>query len=249
MDSFVKRRFFTKEIMDSFNNNPLLKRVIQIVTPLQKSIIEKDITQFEKYIKEGYDVDEPAYEGITALLLACDLGREKEARILLENGADPNKHDNMMTTPLEVAFAKKYENIVDLLFEYTDWIYSKKEDKWYEMNNGPVLKRLTKSIFSGKITTYPKCCMICKTFSKVKRCGRCLKIFYCSIKHQQEDRKRHKSECNPKQCFMCGYTINPGRNIKKCSGCKGIYYCCEKHQKDDWKRHKKECKPLIKRKH
>lgn len=40
------------------------------------------------------------------------------------------------------------------------------------------------------------CCFVCKELSSLK-CSNCVKIFYCSAKHQRQDWKRHKRECRP----------------------------------------------------
>ena len=35
----------------------------------------------------------------------------------------------------------------------------------------------------------------CLVFERLKKCGRCLNIFYCSVDHQRLDWKRHKVKC------------------------------------------------------
>lgn len=41
------------------------------------------------------------------------------------------------------------------------------------------------------------CCAVCNEKTH-RRCGRCLKVYYCNTDHQRQDWKRHRTECAPK---------------------------------------------------
>lgn len=47
-------------------------------------------------------------------------------------------------------------------------------------------------------------CFVCKELSSLK-CSNCVKIFYCSAKHQRQDWKRHKHECRPFEVHLLFY--------------------------------------------
>ncbi|SRR5579885_810407 len=79
-----------------------------------------DIDKMEIYdelLHETDDIDEPGFNGITNLYLACESGDEDEVIMLLENKADPNQVCNTDWTPLLVAADKGYTNIVRILLE------------------------------------------------------------------------------------------------------------------------------------
>lgn len=46
-------------------------------------------------------------------------------------------------------------------------------------------------------------CRICSIPSKLK-CSNCNQIYYCSVKHQKEDWKKHKLHCHP---FIVNYIL------------------------------------------
>lgn len=67
-------------------------------------------------IKEGAKVDNPEGDGgsYTALTFAVSKGHEEIVKILLKSGAVKNIK-SFSGTPIEIARAKKFENIVELL--------------------------------------------------------------------------------------------------------------------------------------
>lgn len=40
-----------------------------------------------------------------------------------------------------------------------------------------------------------KVCSVCKTDKKIKKCGRCLIVYYCSVDCQKKDYRKHRGEC------------------------------------------------------
>jgi len=46
-----------------------------------------------------------------------------------------------------------------------------------------------------KLLTPTKECVVCGKTEDLKKCAKCLVVFYCSKEHQTQDWKRHKLEC------------------------------------------------------
>ena len=115
--------------------------------------------------------DELGKWGDTALMIACAKGFSRTARVLLENGADPNARGRNLMTPLMVAVRWSMNpEIIDLLIEngarvrarnmllgtalgearWSAWLpdetMGKLEQRWTE--EGPVYR--IKEFFSGK---------------------------------------------------------------------------------------------------
>ena len=62
------------------------------------------------------DIEQPDERGITALIRACDSGRDSEVvLILLEAGADPNKKDHRGKSALDYARRNKYLSSTDVI--------------------------------------------------------------------------------------------------------------------------------------
>lgn len=57
------------------------------------------------------------------------------------------------------------------------------------------------------------CCAVCHEKTH-RRCGRCLKIYYCNTDHQHQDWKRHRSECVPKLPKKGSKSDKPGERSK-----------------------------------
>ena len=43
----------------------------------------------------------------------------------------------------------------------------------------------------------PKYCAVCKSSEKLRKCGKCLRMLYCSEAHQRQHWKEHKKTCKP----------------------------------------------------
>lgn len=41
-----------------------------------------------------------------------------------------------------------------------------------------------------------RCCAICSETTKLKACGSCTQVWYCSKEHQVDDWKNHKPKCH-----------------------------------------------------
>lgn len=89
-------------------------------------------------------------------------------------------------------------------------------------------------------------CVTCdKTSSndvKIKKCGHCKTVGYCSIECQTKDWPNHKQKCSKFKyfCKKCHTTSFNKRKFKSCGGC-GVRYCSKSCQKEDWIFHKQDC--------
>lgn len=97
-------------------------------------------------------------------------------------------------------------------------------------------------------------CMNCCTYRhKMKKCGKCRLVHYCSVKCQKINRLDHNRICGVKHlkitenyptigtenvCMSCN---THGQKVKSCGKCRRAYYCSVKCQRVDWKEHKKIC--------
>lgn len=85
---------------------------------LHIAALNKDFNQVYSLIKnEGVDIDTPAQNGMTVLLIAALYGEEQAVRTLLSMGANPNKQDLMNTTPLIQVVVIQNEVMVKLLIQ------------------------------------------------------------------------------------------------------------------------------------
>lgn len=118
--------------MDSVRNmtsyNP-----VDVVKVLHMAVGAENLQQVEGLIENGVSVNS-LYNGISPLYLACHLGYEEMAKLLLSNGADPLLKNDLSylegldsdwearpehnVTPLIAAEASNYYKIIELLNTY-----------------------------------------------------------------------------------------------------------------------------------
>jgi hypothetical protein len=88
------------------------------MTGLMEATMNGDTEEVNRFLEEGADPNEQEPEvGSTALILAADYDQLDAAKILLENGADPNLPDNSGNTPLMGAVFMENKDIVQLLLD------------------------------------------------------------------------------------------------------------------------------------
>jgi len=89
--------------------------------PLCDAVLFNDYGMFIQLIKDGVDVNEKDYNGVTALWYAAQEGHYEMAKILIEHGADLEVKDKYGNTPLwkAVFFSKSFPNgeIIKLLVD------------------------------------------------------------------------------------------------------------------------------------
>ena len=127
----------------------------------------------------------------------------------------------------------------------------------------------------GRLVTNIKklTCYTCHTYrGKMKKCGKCQQIYYCSIKCQKENWLEHKKICIAKKhekirivkkhkkirlvnrhenttnspsinmTNMCMTCYKRRPNMGLCEKCHQVYYCSTKCQIEDWEKHKRICR-------
>lgn len=77
-----------------------------------------DIGQMEQGIMQGFAVNDQGRDGIPALIIATQNGRERAVRFLLEKGARPNLRSRKGDTALCIASRHGLQNIVELLLGF-----------------------------------------------------------------------------------------------------------------------------------
>ncbi len=72
-------------------------------TPLMDAVKKNNVSEVQKFIKSGADVNEKDDYGETALHFAADMGAVDIAKILIQHGANVNAKDRNGSTPLMAA--------------------------------------------------------------------------------------------------------------------------------------------------
>jgi ankyrin repeat protein len=86
------------------------------LTGVMDATMNGDTEEINRLLEEGADLNEQEPEvGSTALILAADYDQLDAAKILVENGADPNLPDNYGNTPLMGAVFMENKEMVKLL--------------------------------------------------------------------------------------------------------------------------------------
>ena len=70
-------------------------------------------------------------------------------------------------------------------------------------------------------------CDVCPTKSNRKRCGRCMRVNYCSAECQKNAWPEHKKICRRVCCYMCDKECVDGVKV---SPSNGYYYCSSRCQ-------------------
>ena len=83
------------------------------------AVRENRIDQVKTMLQGGADVDaQDMFEGNTGLHWAAHLGLEEMARLLIENGANPNARNDENKTPLHLAAREGQKELLVMLIAY-----------------------------------------------------------------------------------------------------------------------------------
>ncbi|CAL4077343.1 unnamed protein product, partial [Meganyctiphanes norvegica] len=63
----------------------------------------------------GANIEAVTINGISPLLMACNMGHVSTAKILLDGGANPHTCDNAGNTPIQVAIDKGYHELISIM--------------------------------------------------------------------------------------------------------------------------------------
>jgi ankyrin repeat protein len=89
-----------------------------VATPLQGSVVMKNLTLGKLLLDRGAKASPRGEEGTTPLHEAAGSGQIEFAKLLLERGADVNARDDAGKTPLTIALQYKQPEIAGLLREH-----------------------------------------------------------------------------------------------------------------------------------
>ncbi|KAJ7575538.1 hypothetical protein C8J56DRAFT_1031581 [Mycena floridula] len=161
-------------------------------------------------IKHGLPLDVEDIVGQTAMhhLTACPRERPEIARILLENGADPNYKNIYAEMPIFATFQHKLLALLDLLMEFGADLDTAEVDgvtpRGCFVQGGPQVSAIvTKWIRKRAGEAAPRdenskqCARCSKTDSDLKICVKCRITRYCSKECQKADWSTHKKTCQP----------------------------------------------------
>lgn len=163
------------------------ENVIDLIADLQDNL--KDI----KNIVKGDVVDK---NGVTILMQACKFNEAIIVKLLLETGRGKiNKQD--LSGKSALMYGLKSKEIVELLVERGADI------NLTDMNGLTALDLALDSDDCGeavdillRLSPKVKLCAFCKDKEKkVKKCGGCLSVHYCSRDCQKNDRPKHRLHC------------------------------------------------------
>ncbi|KAI9065998.1 ankyrin [Trametes sanguinea] len=156
-------------------------------------------------LSQGAPPDTPDVLGYTALHHTCShRPRPDLTRILLENGADPNKQDRFGCVPLLSAMQYDCVECVDALLEFGARLDIRDADgktpDGLAIYAGPAIAAAVqrwKRERTGE--THPldrKACATCgETNVALKKCAKCQAIFYCSRECQKSHWPQHRLMC------------------------------------------------------
>src|SRR5579863_4867560 len=117
--------------------------------------------------------------------------------------------------------------------------------------NSPSPKLYQKSLMedckcSNFVTSYDKCCLVCRKRDASKRCSKCKSVYYCSNECAIRAWPIHKKHCGRdifNNCVACGNTNVP---FSKCPNCP-VKYCSQKCYNDLHVGHEEiDCEALAK---
>ena len=86
--------------------------------PLIDAVVRNDLTEVQRLVEQGADVNRAGYNGSTPIRFAADLGYLTIVRYLAQQGADFNKADDVDdTTPLFMAAYNGRKEVVQFLVQ------------------------------------------------------------------------------------------------------------------------------------
>lgn len=162
-------------------------------------------------ISRGARVNAKDFAGHTPLHLCTGLFSNslslEIARVLLENGADPNARNRFGATPLFEASQNCKIKAIELLFEFGAKAGVVDNDGMHLLKIASVFqdvstifaraeaKRIREMNGAEKLAGLYRACELCKSDKESKRCTGCFIVFYCSVECQKEDWSKHKVAC------------------------------------------------------
>ncbi|KAK7483873.1 hypothetical protein BaRGS_00024890 [Batillaria attramentaria] len=92
-------------------------------------------------------------------------------------------------------------------------------------------------------------CAQCDTLSprNLRRCSRCLSVWYCSNDCQRKHWSRHRAVCKnsglaEEEKTKCSRCEKHSSNLRQCTGCFEVSYCSVSCQRNHWPLHRAACK-------
>ena len=164
-------------------------------TPLGVAAEKGNLEAAKALVESGGDVNIPQIHG-TALIIAAQRGRHEMMRLLIELGADMNtrRPTDGMTAVLVAAFWG-HEKAVRMLYKLGADMKCENclnISAWAELGGHSKVTEMLEKVMN-KLSNECDFCGGCS--KRVKACGRCLKVHYCSRECQLEDFKAHKRVC------------------------------------------------------
>ncbi|KAH8093086.1 ankyrin repeat-containing domain protein [Cristinia sonorae] len=168
-----------------------------------------DHTELLKYLlRSGAPPDVEDIAGYTALNHATmNYGSKVDlARILLENGANPNHRTRYGAVPILDSMQSAQIECIELLMEFGADLDIPDADgvlpSQFFVGAGPkiaavVSKWLRKRSGEDAPLDEKKCKTCGKTEGSLKQCGKCHIVKYCSAECQRQDWRTHKQTCRP----------------------------------------------------
>mmetsp|Transcript_13360 Transcript_13360/g.28786 ORF Transcript_13360/g.28786 Transcript_13360/m.28786 type:complete len:393 (+) Transcript_13360:1239-2417(+) len=177
------------------------------------------------------------HTSVSPLQLACELGHDGAARLLIEGGAPVHVSDVNGFTPLHRAAQRGTLEIVQLLLSHHVPVDVETPAGWTPLHYAS---------FYGHLPTATE--LMAWGARVGTMTGRGITAMYLAQLVRQPDivNMLRMGVCNS---LPCKATLSPA-SAKQCSGCKIARYCSKDCQKEDWKRrHKQMCseQPIPKR--
>ncbi|EGO03119.1 hypothetical protein SERLA73DRAFT_176639 [Serpula lacrymans var. lacrymans S7.3] len=167
------------------------------------------LTTLRHLLQQGAPPDVPDSMGYTALHHSCASSSPQPtlARVLLQEGADPNYRNRYGEIPIFAPFRSNNITLVDLLMKYGTNL------DIVDVNGDPVrsifvhfgpqvtatVRRWERKRMGEDAPLDDKRCEGCskKAEGRIKQCSNCHTVRYCSTECQRADWQNHKSKCQP----------------------------------------------------
>jgi ankyrin repeat protein len=164
-------------------------------TPISIAVLEDQLDAIRLLLELGADINTPDKYGMTPIMHSPKMWNMDVVTLLIEHGADINKPNNDGVTLVIFAANDGNTGLIKALYKLgadmkPDWQCSITEIA-QDRKNTKALQLIDKIL--AKLT---KECEFCSSSRKrLKVCGKCEKVRYCSRECQLQDYKKHKKEC------------------------------------------------------